>query len=381
MNIPNPQVVDVSTELIGELVRLARLALNGKQTDAALFIQRMAAKYEQSAPELSSRLCSLLKNTNGALTIIRGVDLASMPIDKDSRLSLLRVDGFSDLDFQPIWDDAVKSKLLQIISERNSLGKLASAGLSPTRSLLLVGPPGVGKTLTARWLASELNHPLLVLDLSAVISSFLGRTGSNLRSIFEYAKGKQAVLLLDELDAIAKRRHDEAEIGELKRLVTVLIQELDQWPTTGLLVAATNHPDLLDAAIWRRFDMRIDFTLPSHEQILDAIKIYLGSQSNINEDWLYILGELLIGQSYSDIELLINQLRREAVLGGVVFEDTCRTYVKESVHALSRIERTKIAGKLLKLGLSQREISSWSGISRDTLRKLMEGNSGYRKRK
>ena len=164
----------------------------------------------------------------------------------------------------------------QLLDERGAEDKLASLGLAPTRSLLLTGAPGVGKTLTARWIARELNRPLLLLDLSAVMSSFLGRTGNNLRYVLDYAKSVPCVLLLDELDALAKRRDDTIEVGELKRLVTVLLQELDDWPPTGLLVAATNHPDLLDPAIWRRFDLTIEIPLPQDELIEKAIVAQLG---------------------------------------------------------------------------------------------------------
>src|SRR5665213_3572636 len=131
----------------------------------------------------------------------------------------------------------------------------------------LYSPPGVGKTLAARWIARELHRPLLTLDLSAVMSSFLGRTGANVRHVLDYAKGVDCVLLLDELDSIAKRRDDASDVGELKRLVTVLLQEIDDWPSTGLLIAATNHSDLLDPAVWRRFEMRVNFPMPGDESV------------------------------------------------------------------------------------------------------------------
>src|SRR5690606_32775240 len=106
------------------------------------------------------------------------------------------------------------------------------------------------------------NRPLLILDLASVMSSYLGRTGTNLRHVLDYAKSLDCVLLLDELDAIAKRRDDRGEIGELKRLVTVLLQQIDDWPPKSLLIAATNHADLLDPALWRRFDVTLEFPIP-----------------------------------------------------------------------------------------------------------------------
>ena len=99
--------------------------------------------------------------------------------------------------------------------------------MDPTRSALFTGPPGVGKTLAAKWMARELGQPLAILDLSAVMSSFLGRTGSNVRAVLDFARDRRCILLLDEFDAVAKRRDDTSEIGELKRLVTVLLQEID----------------------------------------------------------------------------------------------------------------------------------------------------------
>lgn len=183
--------------------------------------------------------------------------------------------------------------------------------------MVFTGPPGVGKTLAARWLAVQLHRPLLILDLASVMSSFLGRTGSNLRNVMDYAKSVECVLLLDEFDAIAKRRDDNGEIGELKRLVTVLLQEIDDWPVGGLLVAATNHGSLLDPAAWRRFEVQIDFPLPNREQAILAIHTFLHSDDRSTREWDHVLatvskstgtdetltprnGEVMVGASISN---------------------------------------------------------------------------------
>ena len=118
-----------------------------------------------------------------------------------------------EVDAEPILDAGVKRALEQLIFERQRDQELIKQGLSPTRSIIFTGPPGVGKTLAARWVARELHRPLLTLDLSAVMSSFLGRTGANVRHVLDYAKSVDGVLLLDELDAIAKRRDDATDVA------------------------------------------------------------------------------------------------------------------------------------------------------------------------
>ena len=144
----------------------------------------------------------------------------------------MRVEERPVLDWEPVFSPNIARQLKAIVEERLNPHALRAAGLEPTRTALFVGPPGVGKTMAARWVARELGRPLLTLDLAAVMSSYLGRTGSNLRLVLDYAKAIDCVLLLDELDAIAKRRDDREEIGELKRLVTVLIQQIDDWPSS-----------------------------------------------------------------------------------------------------------------------------------------------------
>ena len=153
-----------------------------------------------------------------------------------------------------------------LIDQRRQAERLALTGLEPPKSLLLQGPPGVGKTLTARFLAHELGLPLMTVELAALMSSLLGQTGQNLRQLLDHARSFPCVLLLDEFDAVAKRRDDQSDIGELKRLVNVLLLELERWPDTGLLIAATNHPQLLDPAVGRRFDITLALDLPGQAE-------------------------------------------------------------------------------------------------------------------
>jgi SpoVK/Ycf46/Vps4 family AAA+-type ATPase len=248
-----------------EFVHLARLALQGKHRDMVAMLRRdlsaLAARRPDLAPESRQVLAMLAK---GALS--RGAQ-SPLPVDVDSKQELLRTELVERLDPEPVWPEAIQSELVAVVEERRHEQELRQAGLNPTRSILFVGAPGVGKTLAARWLASVLERPLFTLDLAAVMSSYLGRTGNNIRVVLEYAQKSPAVLLLDEFDSIAKRRDDEAEVGELKRLVTVLLQSVDEWPPHGLLIAATNHPELLDPAVWRRFERIVRFENPNYSEI------------------------------------------------------------------------------------------------------------------
>ena len=220
----------------------------------------------------------------------------------------------------------------------------------------------------ARWLARELRRPLLTLDLSAVMSSFLGRTGANVRHVLDYAKSVTGVLLLDELDAIAKRRDDTTDVGELKRLVTVLLQEIDDWPPTGLLIAATNHADLLDPAVWRRFEMQVEFPLPTEASVHKAIETFLGT-SKAPEVWNNVLAVTLRGLSYSDIERELMLARRASVTRSIPLEDALSEVVQNRVDPLPRKERGQIALWLTEAGISQRQVHELTRVSRDTIRK------------
>ena len=260
-----------------DIVQIARLALAGRPQDVQTYIRRLARRYQTELPAVAAQLAELLQGAPTRQSPLRREAAAPVPVDLESRLQLLRIEETPALEVEPIWEASVKRALDQILSERQHNEELFKQGLSPTRSIIFTGPPGVGKTLAARWIARELHRPLLTLDLSAVMSSFLGRTGANVRHVLDYAKSVEGVLLLDELDSIAKRRDDATDVGELKRLVTVLLQEIDDWPATGLLLAATNHAALLDPAVWRRFEMRVEFPMPAAAAVRQAIETFLGS--------------------------------------------------------------------------------------------------------
>lgn len=359
-----------ATDMEAQFVHLARLALAGRANDVELLSRRTLARLSDKRPDLADEIKKVLSESATASEIARGRGAAvPLPVDLDSRLELLKREATPRVVPEPIWAPPVRFELESLLHERERADELSIAGLSPSRSVLLVGPPGLGKTLAARWLAEKLSRPLLTLDLASVMSSFLGKTGSNIRVVLDFARRQPCVLLLDEFDAIAKRRDDTAEIGELKRLVTVLIQAIDEWPADGLLVAATNHPELLDPAIWRRFDRIIEFPFPTEQEIEQLLHNLMGNQ--LSQAAMSTVATLLRGKSYAEVTREVLRAKRCAVLNG---EDisallTASSAVKERGSQQVRLAWAK---ELRAQGHSEREIAQRTGLSRQTLSKYKD---------
>lgn len=355
-----------------EFLHLARIALSERPQDVQTFLHRIAKRTDD--PVLSAELVDLLRKRPTRSSPLRRTMETPPPVDSDSRFQLLRVEQHPELPNEPIYSEKVRETLTRLVEERRNVKALFDAGLEPTRTILFTGPPGVGKTLAAKWLAREMKRPLLILDLSAVMSSYLGRTGSNLRHVIDYAKSIDGVLLLDELDAIAKRRDDSSEIGELKRLVTVLLQQLDDWPSTGLLIAATNHAELLDPAIWRRFEELITFDLPEREAASAFIKALLDRAEPKADEWSNILSLVLARHSFSDIERMVNSARRSAALNGKSLGEHLSSLL--AMDSRSKQDRIDVAVQLVHAGLaSQRRAHELTGVARDTIRERLKGTA------
>lgn len=368
------------TDIESDFLQLARIALSGRPQDVHVILRRAAKRYHPIVPAFAEALTTLLHESPSRASPLRRQAEVPLPVDLDSRLHLMRVEAEPVLNHEPVFAPRLEESLRQLIEERKNPQALARAGLDPTRAALFLGPPGVGKTMASRWVARELKRPLLILDLAAVMSSLLGRTGSNLRHVLEYAKTIDCVLLLDELDAIAKRRDDRGEIGELKRLVTVLIQQIDDWPSTGVLLAATNHPDLLDSAIWRRFDLHVEFPLPDQEAIACFIEGTLRPYFAAVGEWSSLLAVAFDGHSFSDIERGLSVARRSAALSGMPLEESLAGLVTGK--SIPRSKRIHLAASLVDQGLlSQRRARELTGVARDTIRSRTAPSKKKAKRK
>lgn len=309
---------------------------------------------------------------------LRTAPAAAVPRDADSALPLITVGADLPIE-RPALNAPDDAAIRSFMREQLEADQLLAVGLAPVRTLLLVGAPGVGKTMTARFIAASLELPLVSLDLAMLMSSYLGRTGQNLRRALDYARTTRCVLFLDEFDALAKRRDDDSDVGELKRLVNVLLLELERWPSDSILVAATNHPDLLDRAVERRFDVIIELGLPWVDARLCILESSLRALGRtVDQGLLRACAAATDGWSGSDLARLCRLVLRTEVLGGMSVEaalahELVRLLGSEKV-ASKASEEARAAFCSLAVtqgGLSHRQIARLVGVSHPTVARLV----------
>lgn len=267
---------------------------------------------------LAKDLERLLHNGNGKSLASNGLlqkHYPDVPRDRETGFPLVRIQHY-DLTWEAVvLSPAILDSLEETVLENRKRDTLAAYGLKPKSKLLFCGPPGCGKTLTAQVLAGVLSLPLLYVDLTAVFSSFLGETATNLKRIFDYVDQAEWIVLFDEFDAIARDRGTANEHGEVKRLVNSLLQLIDLSKSESLFIAATNHEFLLDEAVWRRFDDILFFEKPSLEHRLALLKRYLVSIRHSDVD-LQPFAKELEGATGADIERICADAIKATLLKG-----------------------------------------------------------------
>jgi AAA+ superfamily predicted ATPase len=210
--------------------------------------------------------------------------------------------------------DSLREQIHELVEEQRRADLLHSYNLKPRHRVLLAGPPGNGKTTLAEALAFELMVPLLVVRYETLVGSYLGETSGRLKQLLDYAKTQRCVLFFDEFETLGKERGDTHETGEIKRVVSSLLLQLDALPDYVVVVAASNHPELLDRAVWRRFQLRMELPLPTRAQLtgfIDAMalrcKVNFGLASET-------IAKQLLGSNFSEVEEFCMGIVRSAVL-------------------------------------------------------------------
>jgi len=212
-----------------------------------------------------------------------------------------------------VLDDLASSQLQRIIKEQRLLARIKEHGLSPRRKLLLVGPPGTGKTMTASALAGELGIPLFLVRLDSLITKFMGETAAKLRQVFDAIADIRGVYFFDEFDAIGSQRGAGNDVGEIRRVLNSFLQMIEHDQSNSLIIAATNHPEALDYALFRRFDDVVEYHLPTTAQAIDLIRSRLGAfaPKPFKKEGL---AEQAEGLSYAEICRAVDESIKDAIM-------------------------------------------------------------------
>tara|TARA_R110002110_G_scaffold68080_4_gene184727 strand:- start:34248 stop:35393 length:1146 start_codon:yes stop_codon:yes gene_type:complete len=303
--------IEVDATLLSELFSAA---LSADYTTLRRLGNQVAKKLTVAGDEPGARSIRALMRQRGVPLQASGY-VESIPRDAGSRLPLIE-----EMDWPSsasLVNAETTRSVERFLEDARNIDLLAREGVSTRLGLLLYGPPGTGKSVLAGQIAADLKRPIYVARLDSLISSRLGETSKNIRGIFDFIPTKEAILFLDEMDAIAKLRDDRHELGELKRVVNTVLQGLDSLNDNVIVIGATNHAHLLDAAIWRRFPYKVELAAPDQHVRVRMWDKFLRDDRKTAEQDISILTKLSEGMTGAEIEQVALAARRRQVLDGI----------------------------------------------------------------
>lgn len=308
-------------------------------------MQVAAHEAKQGHGRLADELVSMLDKGKAKLAGDKNGKLVPLANAAKSRTELGNLLSVSEPDYRlsdVILEKSAEAQLNRLVREQRMMARIREYGLSPRRKVLLVGPPGTGKTLTASALAGELGVPLFQVRFDALITKFMGETAAKLRQVFDAMVDIRGVYFFDEFDAIGSQRSLANDVGEIRRVLNSFLQMIEQDNSNSVIIAATNHPEILDYALFRRFDDVIEYHLPTPEQAMDLLRVRLGAFSPKPFKKTGLVA-LLDGLNYAEICRAVDESIKEALMND-------RTVVDIALLSYALNERHQVSLKLVKNG-------------------------------
>ena len=295
-----------------EIVAIVEGGLKPDPRRVSSFADRLAKRLEEEGtPRLARRIRQLVEGASKPA----GSNFSVQGLAADVELQQSLVEPYVPVGEPnyPVLPRPVKLELQRFVELNRRSGELASAGIDPPSTLLMFGPPGCGKTMAAIAIACDLDLPLFVVRLDSLLGSFLGNSAKNLRRIFDNALARPCVLLMDEFDVMGKMRDDANEVGEVKRLVGSLLQNLDRVQGKQIIIGATNHHHMLDEAIWRRFDVTLHLQMPGVAEMARIIQRLI-PEHRLPRIEVAAVAKLMDGLSGSDVTSLVHRAIQDEFL-------------------------------------------------------------------
>jgi SpoVK/Ycf46/Vps4 family AAA+-type ATPase len=318
-------MADASPALRKQIERLRDALANEGETKQAGILASLLTTAERDR-ELSPSRIERSKLRVPGESLNRNTPL---PVDRETAAALADIIFPGDIESaHPLFNATVSQAIETIIEEWAHFDALAEIDIRPSKTCLIYGAPGTGKTRLALWIARQLDLPVVVVKLDGLVSSFLGTTARNIGNLFTFVNRHRCILLLDEFDAIAKLRDDPQEVGEIKRVVNALLQNLDLRRDIGFTIGITNHPKLLDPAVWRRFEVQLEIPKPDFE-MRKAIAAQFMPPVEAPDSHLRLIAWFTEGATGAEIEALVRTYKkattvREADRRGLL--DTLRQF-------------------------------------------------------